>query len=670
MQKPLRIVCLLAFLAGMAGWLPLKGQSGFHDYLKPAEINARLEGLQAKYPSQVKVKQLAVSPGGIPVNMLEIGPSGGDRPAVLVVANAEGTYPIASLGALYLADRILAEPDKYSELNWYIVPCLNPDGALRYFSVPLYMDGRNARKVNEDLDDQMDEDGYNDLNGDGYITRMRVRHPEGEWVPVESDPRMMKRADPAKGEKGIYKLYTEGVDDDGDGKYNEDLPGGVDPSINFPHLFKPFTATGGKWPGEIDETFRLMKFVYEHPEIAMGFYFGSSDFCYAPPRTGRRGSVDMNRIKIPPRQARRLNVDPDKTYTMEEIKELLQPMIPRGMEISESMIAGFLGLGAVVNPLEEDMKFYRHLSEEYKEFLKEKGYEGERLEAPQDRDGSFELWMYYHVGVPSFSMNLFTLPKPEEKNKDREALSPEKIEKMTKEEFLALGEEKIEKWLREAGAPSQFKGSRVMEMVESGQLIPERIVSMMKQQGGTEKKDDGDVSIKALLAFSDRELEGKGFVKWEPYQHPDLGEVEIGGAVPFTENTPPASMIDSLLELQVPWVFELAEKLPRLSIREVKTTDLGDGVYRLEVWIENGKYLPFPTAMGERNQQPAPAVVLLEGENLEFLQGLPRTPVQKVGGMKVHREEWLIRSASPQTLTLRLTSKNAWGDVKTIKIGG
>jgi len=174
MQKPLRIVCLLAFLAGMAGWLPLKGQSGFHDYLKPAEINARLEGLQAKYPSQVKVKQLAVSPGGIPVNMLEIGPSGGDRPAVLVVANAEGTYPIASLGALYLADRILAEPDKYSELNWYIVPCLNPDGALRYFSVPLYMDGRNARKVNEDLDDQMDEDGYNDLNGDGYITRMRV----------------------------------------------------------------------------------------------------------------------------------------------------------------------------------------------------------------------------------------------------------------------------------------------------------------------------------------------------------------------------------------------------------------------------------------------------------------------------------------------------------------
>ena len=39
-------------------------------------------------------------------------------------------------------------------------------------------------------------------------------------------------------------------------------------------------------------------------------------------------------------------------------------------------------------------------------------------------------------------------------------------------------------------------------------------------------------------AIANNILNGKGFVDWKPYKHPDLDEVEIGGAVPFIDNTP------------------------------------------------------------------------------------------------------------------------------------
>ena len=55
---------------------------------------------------------------------------------------------------------------------------------------------------------------------------MRVKAAGGEYMVDPDEPRLMKRADPKKGETGVYKLFTEGTDNDGDGFINEDPPGG------------------------------------------------------------------------------------------------------------------------------------------------------------------------------------------------------------------------------------------------------------------------------------------------------------------------------------------------------------------------------------------------------------------------------------------------------------
>jgi hypothetical protein len=674
MKKKKYVVSMMAivFLVVLFGWGEAK-QPDFTAYHTPAEVNNLLNGFSASHSPIARLHQIAVSPGGNMVNVLEVGPEITKKekklPAVFVAANMEGTVPIATEAALYLAHLLLDQPGAREDKTWYILPLGNPDAAWRYFKKPLEMDARNARPYNDDMDDQTDEDGEEDLDGNGIITIMRVKEPEGQWIPVPGEPRLMKKADWAKGEKGIYQLYTEGIDNDNDGKINEDGPGGINIGTNFPHLFQFFTKTGGAWAGSEEESFNLFKFIYQHPEIAMTICFGDTNFCMVPPRGGRKETADYSKIKIPERIAKRFGYDPEKTYSMKEIMEKAKQMAPPGFELTESMVASFLGLGAAVNPLPEDLKFYNQVSEEYKEFLKKNKLDGKRLEPAAAKDGSFELWAYYHLGLPSFSLDFWTLPQLEEKEKAPE-LTPEKLESMSNEEFLALSEEKIDAFLKSSGAPGNVKAEMIMNAVKGGMMTTKKMAEMMRQMPKPKSKEGAEPQEKALLAFSDKDLAGKGFVNWTSFKHPTLGDVEIGGAVPFTTNTPPAQMLENLLTGQVPWVFELVKKLAVIKIAETRVIPLGNGFYRLKVWVENTGFLPYPTAMGMRNLRITPVVVSLKDGNFKIIEGKKRSLIKEIKGQGSQMTQWIIYAEKPIRLNLELTTFNAWADTKTVTLGG
>ncbi|MFC2090499.1 M14 family zinc carboxypeptidase [Bacteroidota bacterium] len=665
-------VLIIAFLisAGM-----LTGLHAQDSYKTPADVNKWISSFAGSHSKSVKVHKLAVSPGGTDVNLLEIGTEINSKtktkPAVLLVANMNGMRPLTTEGAVFVCEQLLADEALVAERTWYVLPLGNPDAATRFFAPVKMKNSANAIAANNDLDENTDEDDFNDLNKDGYITVMRQKHPEGKLIVVSDEPRLMRQADPKEGETGVYRIITEGLDDDEDGKYNEDGAGGTNVNLNFPHLFDHFDVSTGLYPGSTPESRGILEFVYLHPEIAMAVAFGETNFCYSAPKGGRTGDVDLSKIKIPQRFASMFGADPDKTYTMDEVIEMVKPLVPPGMEVNESLIAGFLGLGAVINPLREDLAFYNKFIEEYKEYLKEKGVESERFDPEKAKDGSFELWAYYHLGLPVFSMDLFSVPKPEEKKEEGSGITLESIEKMSKEEFIALGEEKISAFLKESGVPEQMSAARIIGMMNEGQVDTKQMVSMMKQMPKQEKDEKGaDKEELAKLQFSDEVLGGKGFVNWEPFNHPQLGEVEIGGFVPFMETAPPYEMADSLLTLQIPWILQLADKLPDLNIKETKVTSNGGDIYKLEVWIENTSYLPFPIAMGQRNSQPAPAILLLEGENFEMLEGYKRTSIPTVAGHGITKRSWLIKADKKTDIDVKLTSKSAGNDVKTINIGG
>lgn len=657
---------ILSIAAVIISW----GQTfAIEKYTDPAGVNKRIEQIRQSAPGMVRVDKMAVSPGGREVLMMVIGKPG--QAAVFVAANMSGTNPVATEAALSLAARIAGDEALSKQLTWYILPLGNPDAYSRYFSQPLYLDPANGAAYNEDNDDQTDEDGYNDLDGNGIITQMRVKAPDGIWIPVAGEPRLMRKADPAKGEKGIYKLYSEGTDDDGDGLYNEDLPGGTNVDANFPHLFRAFDRRSGLYPGSAPETTAILKFVFSHPEIAMVFSFGSTNYLLAPPQGGRKGSVDMDNIRIPEEIGKSMGIDVSRSYTMAEIMDYVQPMLPPGMTVDENMIASYLGLGAVVNPMQEDLAFYNEISSDFKEYLKKKGVTGERFDPAQPEEGSFEMWAYYHLGVPVFTMDLWGLPKPKEEKKENSTITVETLEKMSSDEFLALGEEKINEFLKARGAPAQYNAKMIIGMVRGGQVTPAQMAGMIRQMPAPKSDDKkGDPKEMARLAFSDQKLAGTGFIPWKTYKHPSLGEVEIGGFNPFIDTAPPPAMLDSLLDLQLPYLFELVKRLPRLMLTDLKVTEKGGSVYQVEAWVTNEGSIPFPTAMGKRNKAPAPAVLTLEGTGTEILSGKKRTPINEVGGKKAVRYIWLVRAPKKNALTLRLESKQAGSDVRQINIGG
>ena len=645
----------------------------FDRYHNPEELAVALQDLARSNPGFAKVHILAKSPGGRELVLLEVGPETAkiakSLPAVFIAANMEGTVPISGEAALYLAKFVCEKADMRSDRTWYILACGNPDAAAVYFGQPLRLDARNARPRNDDQDDQFDEDGPDDLNGDGLITQMRVKDPEGEWIAVPGEPRLMKKADGSKGEKGVWKLYSEGLDNDGDGQYNEDGPGGINVGTAFPHLFKFFAPDSGAWSGSEAETFALLKFFDLHREVGLTFVFGEANFCLAPPRSSRKGEADLNQIKVPENMAGFINADPTRTYTIAEVMDMVRPLVPPGMEVTESLIAGFLGLGAVVNPLDDDLKFYKELSDKYKEFLKAGKLDGKRLDPAPDKDGSLELYAYYHLGLPSFALDFWTLPEVKEE-KAADEITPEKLEKMTNDEFIALGEEKIDAFLKASGAPDQFKAKQVIEGLKGGMMDTKKMAEMMKQMPKKPSAEGMDPKEKALLAWSDKELGGKGFVAWKQFKHPTLGDIEIGGAAPFTDNTPPAAMVDSLLKGQVPWVFEIAKKMARIKIADAVVKRLGAAVYEVKVWVENTGDLPYPTAMGRRNERVLPVIVTLGGQGFEMVQGKKRSLVPAGPARGSQLVTWIVRAAKPVMLEVKAETRIAWGDSRKIDLGG
>ncbi len=645
----------------------------FDRYRRPEERVAALREMAAANPGITRIHTLAKSPGGRDLVVLEIGPETDNArramPAVFVAADMEGTMPISGEAALYLARLVLETADLRADRTWYILPCGNPDAAARFFMRPLLRDARNNSSVNDDRDDQTDEDGPEDLNGDGFITQMRVKDPAGEWMAVPEEPRLLKKADAPKGEKGIYKLYPEGIDNDGDGRYSEDGAGGVNIGITFPHLFKYFEPERGLWPGSEKETFALLKFFDEHREVGLTFVFGETNFCLIPPRGGRKGEADLNQIKIPERMAGALNADPSKTYTLAEVMEMMKALVPPGVEVTEAMIAGILGLGEVVNPLEEDLKFYKELSEKYKEFLKANKLDAKRLEPAKDKDGSFELWSYYQLGMPSFSLDFWTAPEIG-KEKAVDEITPEKLEKMSNEEFIALGEEKIDALLKSAGAPAQFNAKQVLESFAGGMMDTKKMAEILRKMPKPPAEGGADPREKILLAWSDRELDGKGFVEWQPFKHPTLAEVEIGGFVPFTDSSPPPGMVAELLKGQVPWVIEISKKMARIRISQTKVKKLGASLYEVKVWVENTGYLPYPTAMGQRNRRILPVIVTLNGDGFKIIEGKPRSTIASLPGLGSKEVNWMIHTDKPLKIEVRAETQCAWNDSRTIDLGG
>jgi len=589
----------------------------------PIELNNQLDVLSTSN-NEVSLSTIGFSNNGTPIQCLEIARQGDtpidSRPAILVVAGIDGGHLLGSAVAVELVQELLSmDSDKTSELletnRLYIIPQVNPDVATTFFEPVLNEQQKNSKPTDDDHDGLLDEDGGDDLNGDGYITMMRVPDLEKATHLVNPDePRLHIKPDAFKGQAADFVMYVEGIDNDNDGNYNEDGVGGVDLNKNFMHGYLFHGDGAGAWQLSESESKALADFVLTHQEIATIIVYGHHD-------------------------------------------TLSTPMEEDGKDKA----------GAPKKLDEGDVELYKQVSDRFIEITSLKNT------TQPNWDGSFVAWAYAQYGVPAFSTPLWSRPEPEQQDDDTtERTNPEKqdspdddvtdysADELTPSGVGDISQETIDELTEAAIAAGYIEEGNVdteisAQEVETYCKMMGITVRRVKKSNGNTKPVKGEA---AWLAYSDDIRGGDGFVEWAEFEHPQLGTVEIGGWVPYFKTLPPVDVIADITKTQAEFIIDLSTKLPDVHFNSPRVTKLSNGLWEIKIAVTNDGWMPSGTSMAMKNKRARPYVIRIDAPNNDIISGQKTQRIWSLqGGGTSKWFTWIVQGQPNSTVPITLYSE-------------
>lgn len=352
------------------------------------------------------MRAIGTSAQGRDIWMVQIaeddGPPVDERPGVLVVGTLSGDHLLGSHLSVETVRHLVsgASEADLARHVFYVVPRLNPDGAEAAFGAVKGGRRGNSTPYDDDNDGRTDEDGRDDLNGDGALTLLRVADVRGDFMVDPDESRLMKRVDRAAGERGTHTLYLEGRDDDGDGYFNEDPDQGVDLDRNFQHAYPYWEADAGVNMVSEPESRALMDFVIGQRNIAAIVTFGHSDNLVTPPN-GRGALADEVMPEL-------------EAFAYESFDGMFGegvypvPFTPglnlRGAQPGQDNDPN-QGRRPAMTVNDADREYFVAVSDAYEELT---GIEDIALN--REAEGAFFQYGYFQFGVPSFSTPGWGLP--------------------------------------------------------------------------------------------------------------------------------------------------------------------------------------------------------------------------------------------------------------------
>jgi len=262
--------------------IPGKVEIAWNRYYTYAELERHVHQIAAAYPELVELRPIGESSQGRTLWVAIVNAPGSgahiEKPAMWIDGNVHGNEIQAAEAVVYslwYLTKAYGQNERLTDLldtyAFYFLPSANPDGREAWFEGPStpHSSRRSQVPFDNDRDGLVDEDPPDDLDGDGHITRMWKPDPNGRFVRDRHDPRIFERVEPD--EKGSWSFAGwEGIDNDGDGRINEDGPSADDMNRNYPGDWQPrFVQRGaGDYPFSNPETEAIGRFILEHPNIA------------------------------------------------------------------------------------------------------------------------------------------------------------------------------------------------------------------------------------------------------------------------------------------------------------------------------------------------------------------------------------------------------------------
>jgi len=636
-NRTLGVMIALVMIGSFMAKQPVMGQKQ-SEYQNFEQFQSSLQKLTKDYKDLATIESIGKTGSGRDIWLVTLANKEGtpikERPGMLVSANLEGDHLVGAELALESMKYLLrnyqneeAVKKALDEHVFYFLPKVNPDGAERNFAVPFVGTKTNSKPYDGDNDGRIDEDGPDDLNGDGIITVMRVEDPNGTYMEDPENPGLLKKADPVKGETGKYSVYWEGIDNDGDGFINEDPAGGVDINRNFMHAYPYYKADAGIHMVSENESRAVLDWVIKNRNVAVMLSFGESDNLISSPDS--RGELSSGKGVSMFDFADASNSKADKVGMMSSggfgMQYYMGMQFFMGGSQNQESSSGRSRRPArkpATSVNKEDIEYYSKISKKYKELT------GIQSQPPLRKPaGAFFEYGYFQYGIPSFSTPGWGMDIPKDTTKKEEG-----------------------------GGRPQSRGSFSMR----GGGMP---------GGGGSGNSGGDgVDARALKWLKKNNPDG--FIAWEAVDHPEFENAEVGGFNPLAVTNPPADNLGELGRKHAEFMIYLSSLYPHVNIAQTEVKKHGGGIFRIKAEIENAGFLPTALQHGVTSRGVKPTMVQLGVDPKAIISGNSKTNfIQKLDGSgKRQKYEWLIRAKSGDLVTLKVVSQKGGSDSADLKM--
>jgi hypothetical protein len=252
------------------------------DYVGHDQLTRTLEGWARKHTEFVRLSSLAKTENGRDIWLLEVGKDPNrHRPAICIDGNMHSAELLGTNVALCIAQELIQlhggqrevcerwpHPIREAALEglYYIIPRVTPDGAEEVLTAGRISRSAPRRRGHPDAAHWI----RGDVDGDGSIRQIRMRHPAGEFVEHSDHPRVLvPRTVHDTGP--FFKVFPEGHVEGFNGR---NIPfahtlsdNDSDFNRNFPYDWSSDHDGAGSFPGWEPETRALIEFGARSPHI-------------------------------------------------------------------------------------------------------------------------------------------------------------------------------------------------------------------------------------------------------------------------------------------------------------------------------------------------------------------------------------------------------------------
>jgi hypothetical protein len=295
--------------------------------------------------------------------------------------------------------------------------------------------------------------------------------------------------------------------------------------------------------------------------------------------------------------------------------------------------------------LESDAELYVEIGKRYKRITQN------ATKGDNDDHGSFQAWCEKQRGVWTLDCALWSIPLEDPAAKKDEKKSD------------ASGKDGAQ-GAAAPGAPASTTAATGSESAPAQKSASEKGADASSPTKPEDKKDDEKPTPSddaKRLRWIDAKGETWRFVPWKPFQHPELGAVEIGGFAPFGTIEPPDADRVKIAQSQFEFLLTLGDLLPRVRVESATSKDLFNGLWEVKAAIVNDGFLPLASAAAVRDASVRPVRVTLRvPSSAQFLAGSKQELVPELAGSGGRKEfRWLVKGAPPSQISIEIDSDHA-----------